>query len=115
MLASRLSVAETPTWRALTSLSGDAGGHTVPFRILGTRFRVVYRMSYAGMCTFFFFCEGPSARVVNLTTGATVAQFGLQDGGTQNQVVDAGAGLYLLSITPGGDTASWSLTVDDYY
>ncbi len=110
-----LSVAETPSWRALTSLAGDGGGHTVPFRVLGSRFRIAYRLSYDGMCTFIFFCEGPSARIVNLTTGATVSQFGLRDGGAQNHVIDAGAGLYQLSISPGADTASWSLTVDDYY
>jgi serine/threonine-protein kinase len=110
-----LSVAEIPSWRALTSLSGSAGGHTVPFSILGTRFRIVYHMSYNGLCELIFFCNGPTARVVNLRTGATVSQFGLQDGGTQTEVVRSGAGLYQASITAGSDSASWSLTVDDYY
>lgn len=110
-----LSVAETPTWRPLTSLSGSSAGHTVPFRIIGTRFRVVYHMSFDGMCTFIFFCSGPNAQIANLRSGATVSQFGLQDGGTQTKVVQSGAGLYQLSITPGSDTASWSLEVDDYY
>ena len=110
-----LSVAETPSWRLLTSLSGSDGGHTVPFSIIGTRFRMVYTMSYNGLCTLIFFCDGPSARVVNLRTGASVAQFGLQDGGTRTQLIDSGAGLYQVTITPGSDSASWSLRVDDYY
>ncbi|MGO9752821.1 MAG: protein kinase domain-containing protein [Solirubrobacteraceae bacterium] len=110
-----LSVAETPTWRPLTSLSGSGGGHTVPFRIVGTRFRVVYHLSYDGLCELIFFCSGPTAQVVNLRTSATVSRFGLQDGGTQTQVEPAGAGLYEVSITPGPDSASWSLEVDDYY
>ncbi|MGO9971390.1 MAG: protein kinase domain-containing protein [Solirubrobacteraceae bacterium] len=110
-----LSVAETPSWRLLTSLSGSDGGHTVPFSIIGTRFRMVYTMSYNGLCTLIFFCDGPTARVVNLRTGASVAQFGLQDGGTRTQLIDSGAGLYQVTITPGSDSASWSLRVDDYY
>ncbi len=110
-----LSVAETPSWRLLTSLSGSDGGHTVPFSIIGKRFRMVYTMSYNGLCTLIFFCDGPTARVVNLRTGASVAQFGLQDGGTQTQLIESGAGLYQVTITPGSDSASWSLRVDDYY
>jgi hypothetical protein len=110
-----LSVAETPSWRPLTSLSGNAGAHTVPFSIRGTRFRIVYHMSYNGLCELIFFCNGPTAQVANLKTGATVSQFGLKDGGTQTEVVQSGAGLYQVSITPGSDSASWSLVVDDDY
>ncbi len=45
-----LDVTETPRWRALTSLSGVDDGRSVPFRILGSRWRVSYSMSYRGTC-----------------------------------------------------------------
>jgi serine/threonine-protein kinase len=110
-----LEVAEQPRWRALTSFSGAAGGHSVPFRILGRQWRVVYSMSYQGTCTFIFFCSGPSARVLHPATNATVTQFDLGEGNGETQVFRSGPGLYELSVTPGGDTAKWSISVQDYY
>ncbi|HWC85142.1 MAG TPA: protein kinase [Solirubrobacteraceae bacterium] len=110
-----LSVAEQPRWRPLTSFSGEAGGRSVPFRILGTRWRVLYSMSYQGTCTLIFFCSGPSARVLHPAGGGTVTQFGLGEGGDKTQVFTSGPGLYQIAVGPGGDTAKWSLQVEDYY
>jgi serine/threonine-protein kinase len=110
-----LSVAETPRWRPLTSLAGTGAGHSVPFRISGNQWRVVYRMSYVGTCTFILFCSGPSAHVTRLPAGSTLADLGLNDGGEQTSVLRTGPGTYELSVTPGSDTARWSLSVEDYY
>jgi hypothetical protein len=110
-----LDVAEQPRWRALTSFSGEAGGHSVPFRILGRRWRVIYTMGYQGICTFVFFCSGPSARVLHPAGDATVTQFDLGDGTDQTRVFTSGPGLYEIAVTPGSDTAKWSVQVEDYY
>ena len=53
-------------WREVTSFSADGGGHSVPFQIKGTQWRLVYSMSYEGTCDFVFFCNGPSAQVLGL-------------------------------------------------
>jgi serine/threonine-protein kinase len=108
-----LSAAETPQWRALTSFSGTGAGQSVPFRIRGTRWRIVYRMSFVGTCNLIFFCDGPSAEVVR--GGGSVDQFGMNDGGEQTEVIRAGAGVYQARVTPGSDTTRWSMTVEDYY
>lgn len=110
-----LSVAETPQWRPVTSFAGTDGGQSVPFRIRGTQWRVVYRMGYVGMCTFIFFCDGPSARAVRLSDDSTASGFSLNSGDNQTEVVKSGPGVYELRITPGSDTARWSLEVEDYY
>lgn len=107
-----LSVAEEPQWRPLTSFDGR---RSVVFRIRGDRWRVVYRMAYQGVCTFIFFCSGPHARVADLSSGAAVADFGLNSGSGQIETVHSGPGLYQVDVTPGGDTATWSLEVEDYY
>jgi serine/threonine-protein kinase len=110
-----LLVAEQPRWRPLTSFAGDAGGHSVPFRILGKQWRVVYNMSYQGLCTLIFFCSGPNARVFRPTGNSTLSQFDLNSGSAQAQVFTSGPGLYEISVAPGSDTAKWSLQVEDYY
>jgi serine/threonine-protein kinase len=110
-----LLVAETPSWRHLTSFAGSGGGQSVPFRIRGTQWRIVYRMSYVGTCTFILFCNGPSAHVVGLPGGAVKADFGLNDGASQTSVVHSRAGVYEVKVTPGSDNAQWSLDVQDYY
>jgi serine/threonine-protein kinase len=110
-----LTVAETPRWRALTSLSGTGGGQSVPFRIRGSRWRVVYQMSFVGSCSFILFCDGPSAQVVRDGTGGTVDDFGMSDGGTQSVDERGGPGVYQLRVTPGSDTTRWSIAVQDYY
>ncbi len=110
-----LSIAETPQWRPVTSFAGTDGGQSVPFRIRGTRWRVVYRMGYVGTCTFIFFCDGPSAQVARLGASAWTASFGLGSGENQTHVVKSGPGVYEIQIKPGNDTARWSIEVDDYF
>jgi hypothetical protein len=110
-----LSVAETPRWRTLTSFSGVNDGQSVPFQILGAKWRVVYHMAYVGTCTLLVVCFGPSAEVTNLKTGATFGQFELGEGETETRTFASGPGLYRLSISGGHDSAHWSMTVEDYY
>jgi hypothetical protein len=110
-----LSVAETPGWRTLTSFSGVDDGQSVPFRILGAKWRVVYHMTYVGTCTLLVVCFGPSAEVANLKTGATFGQFELGEGETETRTFTSGPGLYRLDISGGHDSARWSMTVEDYY
>jgi hypothetical protein len=109
-----LSIAETPRWRALTTFSGVDDGRSVPFRILGDKWRVVYRMTYEGLCTLLLLCFGPSAEVENLTTGSTFGGFKLGDGETETQTFN-GPGLYRMTVSAGHDSARWSMTVEDYY
>ena len=62
-----LFVAEVPFWHALTSFNATTGGgQSVPFRIQGGQWRIVYSLSYNGTCDFVFFCNGPSAQVLGL-------------------------------------------------
>src|ERR1039458_10217502 len=110
-----LSVAETPRWRPLTSLAGDGRGRSVPFRILGSRWRVLYSMAYQGTCTLIFFCSGPSAQVANQGSGSDTSGFDLNDGSGQTQLFKSGPGLYQITVSPGRDTARWSIQVQDYY
>jgi eukaryotic-like serine/threonine-protein kinase len=110
-----LSVAEVPRWRPLTSFSGDGAGQSVPFRIRGKRFRLLYNMGYDGTCTFIFFCSGPSAQVSNVNSGATLNQFSLNQGSGQTQVFNSGPGVYQVSVTPGNDSAHWSIQLEDDY
>ena len=110
-----VTVAETPSWRPLTSLTGTDGGHSVPFRVRGTQWRVVYRMSYVGTCTFIFFCRGPGAQIIRSSNGSAVDEFGLNDGESQSVLERSGPGVYEVRITPGSDTARWSIEVQDYY
>ena len=110
-----LSVAEDPRWRELTSFSGVDDGQSVPFQILGAKWRVVYHMAYVGTCTLLVVCFGPSAEVANLKTGATFGQFELGEGEMETRTFASGPGLYRLSISGGHDSARWSMTVEDYY
>ena len=105
----------TPRWRPLTSFSGTGSGRSVPFQIRGARWQVVYTMGYEGTCTFLFICSGPSAQVTEPGTGANLAQFDLGEGSGQTRVFKSGAGVYQIQVTPGSDSAHWSIAVDDYY
>jgi hypothetical protein len=111
----RLSVAEVPRWRPLVSFSGDGPGQSPAFRVRGDRWRVVYSMGYDGTCTFIFFCSGPSGQVTDANSGATINRFGLNEGSAQTQVFNSGPGLYQVSVTPGDDSAHWSIQVEDDY
>jgi serine/threonine protein kinase len=110
-----LSVAESPRLRDLITFTGDGNGRSVPFQIRGSRWEIVYRMSYEGMCTLIFICSGPSATVTNLHSGATVDSFGLGEGDRETRVFKSGPGTYQIRISPGSDTARWAVTVLDYY
>lgn len=110
-----LSVTEVPRWRALTSFSGVDGGESVPFRILGSKWKVTYRMSYEGSCSLLFVCFGPSAEVEDLHTGSSSDGFELGEGESETHTFENGPGLYRMKISGGHDSARWSMTVDDYY
>jgi serine/threonine-protein kinase len=108
----RLFVAEVPTWRTVTSFTGYNGGQSVPFRIRGTHWRIVYGMGYVGTCTFIFFCSGPSAKVAG---GSNSSQFDLNEGQNQFQNYRSAAGVYQITVSAGDDNARWSMKVEDYY
>jgi eukaryotic-like serine/threonine-protein kinase len=110
-----LSIAEAPRWRALTSFSGVDDGRSVPFHILGSKWRVLYSMAYEGSCTLLVVCFGPSAEADNLNSGASFGSFELGEGETETHTFDSGPGLYRLLISGGHDSAQWSMTVEDYY
>jgi hypothetical protein len=108
-----LSLAETPRWRPVISLTGSSDMRSVPFRIRGLQWRVVYRMSYVGTCSLIFFCDGPTAHIAVPGRGSTT-DFDLSDGDGQTQVFHTGPGVYQLSVSAGSDSARWSLVVEDY-
>jgi serine/threonine-protein kinase len=110
-----LSVAEAPRWRALTSFSGVDDGRSVPFRVRGTRWRVLYGMAYQGTCLLLFVCSGPSAQARNLPGESSFGGFELNEGGSQTHTFTSGPGLYQLELSGGRDSARWSMTVQDYY
>lgn len=110
-----LSVAETPRWRTLTSFSGTDDGHSVAFRILGSRWRLRYSMAYQSTCLLVVVCFGPSAEARNLRTGASAGSFELGEGGSETHTFDGGPGLYRVAVSGGRDSANWSMTVEDYY
>jgi serine/threonine-protein kinase len=110
-----LSVAEAPAWRDVTGFSGLASGSSVPFRIRGTQWRMVYDMGFNGSCALIFICSGPSATVTNVNTGARVKQFDLYEGTARVWTFNSGPGQYEITITPGSDNARWSVRVQDYY
>ncbi len=110
-----LSVAETPSWRSVTTLTGSGSGHSVAFQIRGSQWRIVYQMSYQGTCDFVLFCNGPSAQVIGVGTGSTDKSFDLSDGGSKTQVFQTGPGRYQVAIKAGWDSARWSMTVQDWY
>jgi hypothetical protein len=110
-----LSVAESPRWRVVTSFSGENAGHSVPFDIRGTRWRVVYSMSYDGTCQLILICSGPHMHILNIKGGSTAPGFDLNDGDGQVQTYSSGAGTYEINISAGSDNARWAVKVEDYY
>jgi eukaryotic-like serine/threonine-protein kinase len=107
-----LSVAETPQWRPLTTFQGAGSG---TFRITGEHWRLVYSMGFQGTCTWIFWCSGPTARVIDATTGQTVARFGLTDGSGEVRTFATGPAAYEIQVAPGADDARWSVRIDDDY
>ncbi len=110
-----LSVAEVPSWRSLTSFGGTNQDQSVPFRIRGQRWRIVYSMGYVGTCTLIFICSGPSATLTDAHSGVTLDNFDLGQGNGQTRTFHTGPGVYQLSISPGSDTARWNIEVQDLY
>jgi hypothetical protein len=107
-----LFVAETPSWKTVTSFTADGGGHSVPFQIRGGQWRVVYSMAYDGTCNFVFFCNGPSAQIVG---GSGNPSFDLNSGSGQTKVFTTGPGMYQINVNAGWDSAHWSIEVQDWY
>ncbi|HZE04471.1 MAG TPA: hypothetical protein VE127_04555, partial [Solirubrobacteraceae bacterium] len=85
------------------------------FRIVGQRWRISYSMGFQGTCTWILFCDGPTAHVINTATGQAVSAFGLNDGSGQTETFSTGPGTYEIRVTPGGDTAKWSVHVEDWF
>ena len=110
-----LSVGEPRRLRGLTTVQGSDDDHSVPFKIRGTRWEIIYSMGYQDTCTFLLFCSGPSATVTNVSSGATVDQFDLGDGDNKTRIFDTGPGIYQIAVSAGNDTAQWSIKIDDYY
>lgn len=107
-----LRVAQAPRWRDVLRFTGAA---SPAIRIRGARWRVVYRMSYVGTCTFIFFCSGPTARVSRGSTGDTITSFDLGSGSGQTQTFSTGPGTYTVRVSPGQDTSRWAVQVQDYF
>jgi eukaryotic-like serine/threonine-protein kinase len=110
-----LSVAEAPRWRELTTFSGVDDGKSVPFRILGSEWRVTYNMAYEGTCLLLVVCFGPSAEARNVQSGSTFGGFELAEGEGKKHTFSSGPGLYSLAVSPGRDSARWSMMVEDHY
>jgi serine/threonine-protein kinase len=110
-----LFLAETPEWRTLTSFAGTDDGKSVPFRVLGERWRVVYDMSFKGTCLLILVCEGPSAQARALSGGSSAGSFELGEGEEQSHVFTSGPGVYEMKLSGGRDSARWSMSVQDYY
>jgi serine/threonine-protein kinase len=110
-----LSVGEPRRLRALTTLQGSDDDSSVPFKVRGARWEIVYSMGYQDTCTFLLFCSGPSATVTNVKTGSTVDQFDLSEGDNKTRIFGTGPGTYQISVSAGSDSADWSIKVDDYY
>ena len=108
-------MAETPQWKAVTSFSGENAGRSVPFKVLGTQWRIVYTMGYKGTCELIFICSGPNAHIANLGGGDDPHGFGLDEGTNHIWTFDSGSGIYQVTITPGSDNARWSAQIQDYY
>jgi serine/threonine-protein kinase len=110
-----LSVGEARRLRGLTTVQGSDDDHSVPFKIRGTRWEIIYSMGYQDTCTFVLFCSGPSATVTNVSSGATVDRFDLGEGDNKTRIFDTGPGVYQIAVSAGNDTAQWSIKIDDYY
>jgi eukaryotic-like serine/threonine-protein kinase len=111
-----LTVVQTPQWRTVTSFksTGQGDGRSVAFRIRGTRWRLAYDMRYAGNCSFFLVCFGPSADVIRV--GAErIDSFDLDEGSGKTHEVTSQPGIYQVTVSAGRDAAGWSMRVQDFY
>jgi eukaryotic-like serine/threonine-protein kinase len=111
-----LSVAETPRWRTVVSFAASGGATSVPFRIRGARWQVLYTMSYHAPCTFIFFCDGPPhAAIVSLQGSQPVSGFDLGNGSGRTQTIGSGPGVYRLRVDSGRDQARYSVQIQDFF
>jgi hypothetical protein len=110
-----LTIAETPRWRTLTAFHGVDSGSSVPVGIRGNRWRVSYAMTYREVCLLLFTCLGPGTQARDLKTGKSAGGFDLSEGESKTHVFDTGPGLYRVEVDGGTDSATWSMTVQDYY
>jgi hypothetical protein len=60
-------------------------------------------------------CGGPTAEALDLQKGSGAGSFDLSEGESETHVFDSGPGLYRLVVSGGRDSASWSMSVQDYY
>ena len=102
-----------PRWRALTSLSGIGDGKSVPFKIRGARWRVIYTMSYEGRCTLLLVCFGPNAQARRLPAEDRVDSWDLDEGSDRVRTIASGPGVYQLEVSGGDDRARWSARIED--
>ncbi len=110
-----LFVAEVPFWHTVTSFNANTGGgQSVPFRIQGSQWRIVYSLSYNGTCDFVFWCNGPNAQVLSFGADQRNESVGLGSGSGKTKVFKTGPGLYQIDVNAGWDDARWSIEVEDW-
>jgi hypothetical protein len=107
-----LSVAEQPRWRPVTSFTGIGSG---TFTIRGDRWRLVYDSADESSCSFIFFCNDSSVRVVSAASGAQIDDFSLSDGTGRTRVIASGPGRYEVQVSPASSHARWSMQVQDHF
>jgi hypothetical protein len=110
----RLSVAEVPRFRTVTSLARPLAS-SVPFRIRGDSWRIVSTLSSTRHCSLLFVdCRGTSLTLLR-RDGSTVQSVGLGDGSAQPRTFTTGPGIYRLRVNPASGDTRWSITVQDDY
>lgn len=113
--AVELTIAQEPQWRTVTTFVGADDGSSVPFRIRGERWRVVYDMSFEGRCRLLLVCYGPAAEVTALPAGDSVESWDLDKGSEKTRDFRTDSGVYQLTISGGDDSARWTMRVQDFY
>ena len=109
-----LDVAAAPRWRTITTLAGSGDGRSVPFRIRGTSWRALYRMSFDGTCSLVLVCFGPRAEALLLPAATRLDAWDLDRGTDRVRTIDSGPGIYQLRVAAGDDRARWSIAVQDF-
>jgi hypothetical protein len=110
-----LTVVAQPSWHTVTTFAALDDGRSVPFRIRGERWRVVYRLAYEGRCQLLVICFGPSAEVVRMPAEERVESFELDKGTGKTHEIEGDAGVYQVDVVGGEDPARWSMSVQDWY
>ncbi len=110
-----LTVAATPRWRTVTTFEALDDGRSVPFRIRGKRWRVVYRMTYEGRCSLLLVCFGPAAVVTSLPAEDEVESWDLEKGSGRTRNFETQPGIFQITVSGGEDSARWGMSVQDFY